>query len=115
MSDVKQLLEQATPLPWRTILPGDTGWKARRYFRCVAFSTKRDEDYTTSPLIPADARLIVHAVNHLPDYEAAVDALERIARPIGAGYQGDVQDREALVRWMVSEARAALRRLRGES
>jgi Fe-S cluster assembly ATPase SufC len=35
-------------------------------------------------------------------------ALERIARPVGSGYKGDVLNRHELCRWMVAEARAAL-------
>ena len=58
MSEAKRLLEQATPLPWDRM--------------------PVEQDYTSCEWSSADEALIVYAVNRLPDYEAAVEALEQI-------------------------------------
>lgn len=87
MTDVKRLLYEATPLPW----PEDYGQAI-------------GDDIND----PADAALAVYAVNRLPDYEAAVDALERLINV------GDALWEDHPPVWMseADEARAALRRLR---
>jgi len=106
VSEATVLLEQATPLPWR-LRRSIHGPKYRHV------QIGRDESYTTLDLEPADARLIVHAVNRLPDYEAAVDALERLVgwnEPMCQRARSlEGHDREC----PVDEARAALARLRG--
>lgn len=110
MTDVQKLLDEATPLPWRLITdksdpegsfpvgierdhpgyPGEHGW-------AVMF----DDDWGTNQW--ANAALIVHAVNSLPDYEAAVDALEWT---MGWIDDSDIDGEQA------EQARAVLRRLR---
>lgn len=112
MTDVKKLLDEATPLPWRDLwehsdpegdypvgIKGNDGepnnWVVRH-----------DDDLGT-PLDKNNA-LIVHAVNHLPDHEAAVDALKRLTW-LADGDQDDEEWDDAY-----REARAVLRRLRGE-
>lgn len=82
MSKATELLEQATPLPW-TEIPVEA-------------------DYTECSWKDADETLIVYAVNRLPDYEAAVEALERcinvLVRGEAAVIQAVIQARAALVR-----------------
>lgn len=54
--------------------------------------------------------LIVHVVNHLPDYEAAVDVLEVLTRLVQPEYP-----RESLVGFACTDAATVLRRLRGDA
>ena len=68
-----KLASEATPGPWKSILPGDLSWKDRRSYRCVAFSRKRDELYTTTPLRPLDAAYIAAA-----DPQTILALVERI-------------------------------------
>lgn len=77
---IRALASAATPGPWKVILPGDVRWEHRRKFRCVAFSRRRDEPYTTSPLRPDDAALIVAMRNGIEAILAERDAL-RAALP----------------------------------
>lgn len=75
--NAKELLAAATPLPWR--------WVASDY--SVDLGTLEAGEYE-NVLVgdetvwlqgePADTSLIVYAVNRLPDYEAAVDALAQL-------------------------------------
>ncbi len=106
MSDVKQLLAEATPLPWR--LSGrDVHWE-----RDPSISERSGLGYEIDGPPEAslrgqfekyaDAALIVAAVNRLPDYEAAVDALERV---VNAKYTDELSD-------AISGCHAALDRLR---
>lgn len=103
----KDLLGAASPLPWSwseyktTLLAGDSEheWDTDRAVIDIdgyEFEMNwRNEE--------ADADLIVYAVNRLPDYEAAVDALESLLDlNLGAD--------NASTR--VREARTTLRRLR---
>ena len=69
LDDLLRLAAEATPGPWKSILPGDLSWKDRRSYRCVAFSRKRDERYTTSPLLPLDA---AHIAAFSPEVAAAL-------------------------------------------
>jgi len=81
MTTAKELRDAATPLPW----DNDSGdWE-------------RDLDAT-------NANLIVYAVNRLPDYEAAVEALDVMLNSTRAD--------ELHPAW--EKARAALARLREE-
>lgn len=105
--DVKRLLDEATPLPW-TIFEHPLG-------HIVASppkpNGKRDKVVLTPGMTPedvakADTALIVHAVNRLPDYEAAVDALERLVTTVEMFFAGAERDPAVI------EARAVLRRLR---
>lgn len=123
MTDVKRLLEQATPLPWR-ISPGPevdptdwvifggppgadaiwvtnleeplTGWATNS----TAFPPAR----VAMQGMEANAELIVYAVNRLPDYEAAVDALHAI-------YSGEIGFKNPH-HPDIAKAREVLRRLR---
>jgi hypothetical protein len=60
-------MSKHTPGPW-THRPSPVDPKP---YRCVYFSTKRDEPYSTSALLPADAKLISAA----PDL---LDALNQL-------------------------------------
>lgn len=149
MADVKALLEQATPLPWhrhayghRSIreaagkvtrslflvgesVPGGASRKLRDTFTDLTYIHDVEEGPSVAltgngPKQTANADLIVHAVNHLPDYEAAVDALERVIRLVP--YPSEQQhgpkwqlDNNRKVRDAVDTAREVLRRLRGEA
>ena len=73
-AEIRALIAAATPGPWKVILPGDVSWSDRRKYRCIAFSTRRDESYTTSPIEPADAALIAALATEAP---ALLDRLER--------------------------------------
>lgn len=87
MTDVKRLLAEATPRPWHS-------WRSR---------------YVNGS---ADAALAVYAVNHLPDYLAAVEALEALAELAGP----ETNEPEWSGNWRVAwrYAREALARLRDE-
>lgn len=118
MTDVKRLLEQATPLPWaHGPLFGEV-WRLRgnSLFQRVCW-TKGAR--SKAPRVAADADLIVHAVNTLPAYEAAVDALERLCHYTDAASEcqpwKDGCDHRPWLREETDLAREALRRLRGDS
>lgn len=64
--------EKFTPGPW---VSRPAPMQPRKY-RCVYFSRKRDEPYSTSPLEPADARLIAAAPDLLAACKAAKKAFE---------------------------------------
>jgi hypothetical protein len=100
MSDVKRLLEEATPLPWKPF--ADKRHPVEGRVGCVATAPNGATAvcYGTNG---TDAALIVYAVNRLPDYEAAVEALERCLESWDYG-DFDRADYEA--------GRAALARLR---
>lgn len=123
MSDVKRLLDEASPRPWTwdkrdEHLP--QGVRKHANIRCnndlpwpfgdaaAKRAIVQHESWYVHPRT-ADLDLIVYAVNHLPDYEAAVDALERVLNV------GDALWEDHPPVWMseADEARAALRRLRG--
>lgn len=63
-------MSEHTKEPWKVVRC------IQNEYRSVAFSTKRDELYTTSPLLPEDARRIVACVNAL----AGVDDPKSIAK-----------------------------------
>lgn len=81
---IRALAEAATPGPWKVILPGDVRWEHRRKFRCVAFSRRRGEPYTTSPLRPDDAALIVAMRNGIDAILDERDALRAALQAIAA-------------------------------
>ena len=93
----KELLAASTPLPWWL----DDDGSIRSHHGEIG--------YIDLP----DGAIVIHAVNHLPDYEAAVDALEEIlplfeAEFVAAsGYSTETA--------LIDSARKALARLRGES
>jgi hypothetical protein len=72
---LRELEAAATLGPWRhgPSIHGDK-------YRYVAFSRKRDEPYTTSPLKPEDAILIAEARNQLP---ALIEEVERLRDALG--------------------------------
>ena len=64
MSDVKRLLDEATPRPWTTDQVGNIATESAVIGE--AFGGR------------ADARLIVYAVNRLPDLEALREVTEQL-------------------------------------
>lgn len=99
MADVKRLLHAATPLPW--IRP----WADLRV-RALGDDDLFGRDVTKADLggiskAQSNLDLAVAAVNRLPDYEAAVDALETL-----------VEDDTYIG---LDKARAALARLREQA
>jgi len=108
MTTVKELLDAATPLPWTVSPHPNPG------FGVNIESELPDVDGQLAMYVtPPDAALIVYAVNRLPDYEAAVEALGRLVatseRIGGGGTNGEW--------WLpfqrsIREGRAALARLR---
>lgn len=99
MSDVTKLLEEATPLPWiandHEFVFGPDGDSVAKTYSNLALGGDASDN----------ADLIVYAVSHLADYEAAVDALEGLLAVVDHTHgQGE---------WATAEAaRAALARLR---
>jgi hypothetical protein len=69
---IRARLAAATPGPWRS-RPHQ-----QPEYRYVAFSTKRDEWYTTSPLEPADADFIAHAPADIAALLAVAEAAETL-------------------------------------
>lgn len=97
MTAVQELLDAATPLPWAV---HSHDWGDGTTYSVNGAPVVANE---------ADARLIVHAVNHMADCEAVAGALERflfvtVMRP------PDHDELEAAI----AAGRAALRRLRGD-
>lgn len=95
MIDVKKLLSEAAPRPWRSVRgygPDKFMPKGYRYVQFGPTEAKAD-GRGTDQLAPADADLIVYAVNRLPDYEAAIDALDALLRevyePVSSRADGD--------------------------
>lgn len=82
---IRRLAEAATPGPWRVILPGDLAWSRRHRYRCVAFGPDRDEPYTTSPLVPADARHI--AALDPQTVIALLDRIDALEATVAAGVE----------------------------
>lgn len=98
MTDVKRLLDEATPLPWKATRKNHWSWIG------ADDGVPAHQTAVCTDARKPDAALIVYAVNRLPDYEAAVDALERLV-----AFDEDPGNLDAL-----DEARAVLRRLRPE-
>jgi hypothetical protein len=65
MSDAKRLLEEAPPLPWTVVRYEHGGGRMHVDRRLLV-------DLYDEP----SRELVVYAVNRLPDYEAAVEALD---------------------------------------
>jgi hypothetical protein len=72
MSRATDLLEKVPGLPWEAgdIEPGAVLHNGSVIFRVLSVGNTRDAEAATD--------LIVYAVNRLPDYETAVEALERL-------------------------------------
>ena len=104
MSDVQRLLDEASELPWGAEWP-----QKERATLAYIIRERETGPQVANVLLADDANLIVHAVNRLPDYEAAVDALERLINV------GDALWEDHPPVWMseADDARAVLRRLRG--
>lgn len=66
MTDARRLIDDASPLPW--VWEGSMGGVRTDQVAVVATG-----GFNRTP--PPDAELVLYAVNRLPDYEAAVDAL----------------------------------------
>jgi hypothetical protein len=109
MTDVKQLLERATPLPWSV-------GKSVHHDGHNLWQTDTQGDITSpnAHLSPEDAALIVYSVNRLPDYEVAVDALERLCDAAEGHEHQHLDGPDCVPAVAVADIRAALRRLRGE-
>ena len=127
----RELLENATQLPWHKGFWGGQCFVKHRHgqgdcdYRPIAYdgdglrSETPDRDilehhYDSCSISDADTDLIVYAVNHLADYEAAVDALERTVALASRMYE-DWPTIDIEIGGTIDEARAALTRLRGES
>lgn len=117
MTRAKELLEQTTPLPWRA---GDFD-KEEDGTPVLGGGEAHSIDEGMVVWVPRwdrenNAALIVYAVNRLPDYEAAVEALDRLVAALAYDAQNPPLMRSAP--WMdtreVLDARAALARLRDE-
>lgn len=80
MTDVKRLLEAAASSPWYSdgtgVIYGNDGDEVASGTGSAAHLVDQSER----------AALIVYAVNRLPDYETAVDALERLLEAEHGGY-----------------------------
>ena len=140
MSDVKRLLEEATPLPWRHGPLFWEGWSVSDNGGVRVFEVPHVYPQCESPDAPGhehahqpgvyvdphigrsrepDAALIVYAVNRLPDYEAVADALWRVrthelnvdGSPCWCPTELEPDEHEQAC----LNARAALRRLRGDA
>ena len=92
-SRAKELLDAATPLPWT--------------------HTFLDEAVGHEDTAIADAALIVYAVNTLPAYEAAVEALRRIVN--GAGLPRKSSEYMPVHEGLIDKGREALRRLQEQT
>ena len=129
MSDVKRLLEEATPRPWGTWTDGfysgvvseaDGYQEDKDRYRPLIFGGEPHEGYidTNNP----DALLAIYAVNRLPLYEAAVEALDRIQQRMSdwqdatqkAGVYRESDPDQQMAKWVFDEAFKALARLRGK-
>lgn len=95
MTDVNDLLARATPLPWYyergdRIIAARVGTEGHRRgvgdYALVHFYDLGIEDIGSPD---ANAELVTHAVNRLPDYEAATAALERLYLGMGGNRDGD--------------------------
>lgn len=111
MTNVKRLMDEATTGPWITQHVPDKAYSGDWYIWGAPSAVSVGD-----VINEADARLIVHAVNALPDYEAAVNALERLI-VAAAYYSAYVAPFEQAVGApslddAVADSRAALRRLR---
>ncbi len=79
MTDVKRLLDEATPLPWGVVM--DHSLYDGPMIGAVGSlgpTSLYVAETANAEVGERDAALIVYAVNRLPDYEAAVEALHRI-------------------------------------
>ena len=119
MTDPRDLIEAATPLPWR-IVPWKDGYlikgpKGTRFEHTIIVDYSDPEDVGAEL---ADARLILAAANHLPALLDVADALERLAPKDALETLGD--DELVSVSWPdvhyrvgdYRNARRALARLR---
>lgn len=94
MTRAKELLDAATPLPWA--FDGNRLHPADSEYPVIAGPLGMEAAKTH----PDDAALIVYAVNRLPNYEAAVEALKSIASsPDGDPALNAAVARKALARF----------------
>jgi len=125
MSDVKRLLSEATPLPWSVgeirdesdssgvgpdigsaiVGPAGQAVVSAYNFHCCSFPIDVDVE-------KADVDLLLHAVNSLPDYEAAVDALDAYLDHLDSEYHGCMGWHAGQRCQFLQDVRAALARLR---
>ena len=110
MTDVKRLLEGAD-LPWWTSKTETE--HSRRIYAPTDGVNLATTWWDGNPHPTAD--LIVHAVNTLPAYEAAVEALERLVAALEPATIHWTDPVPADAPFALNEAREALRRVRGEA
>lgn len=97
MTDVKRLLDEASPLPWGVESP-----QKERATLAYIIRERETGPQVANALLAEDAELIAYAVNRLPDHEALRKAAEITSRYWGYSAPHYVTD-----------MRAALDRLRG--
>ena len=114
MADLKELLAEATPGPWRygAITMDDDGLAGPHHE--IVLLTKHPDAYPST----ADVNLIVHLRNHAEDYEAAVEALDELAEAGASVNYDDTEPDPGFGDWRrfdgaLTDARTALARLRG--
>lgn len=83
---------KATKLPWKSIASP----VQPKEYRCLMFSTKRDEMYGTSALLPPDADFIAALVNAWPQIAAALSA-QPDAQSVRAGTIEAMTDAQIIV------------------
>ena len=114
MTRAKELLDAATPLPWRQADTDDegTGILAGPELSIDEGQVAWAESFGSVYPSAHNAALIVYAVNRLPDYEAAVEALFRLEGAV----QDYIDDPKTMTPLYpeVRNAREALARLRDE-
>lgn len=110
-TEARALMAGATEGPWE-VMVSDSGHSKYEFDVCVITVDMGDEIFGMDALARlgnerhgmddghADAALIVHAVNHLPEYVEAVEAVERVRelhRPIKST-KDDEWDADTMIR-----------------
>ena len=111
MTDVKRLLAEATPLPWRRIERGGSGLADR----IVGQDVLPGYPESVARADPENAALIVYAVGRLPDYEDLREMVEAMWDSVenSTGPSTPETDMEWEARW--SRVSAVIDRLREDA